>query len=538
MLDDAGPLQRAILSQTLWVAVALPIAGLVAHATLARTPHRARRVGLASTSLAALVTLAHSAQALLGAGGPRVLLEPLAGGARVGGLEIAFVLMFDPLSAVAACLACAVALAATVRLRALPPSQHDWRAWAWTDLALAGALLSFMAGGFASLALGWTFAAAAGACLAGWSDARAGGIDATRRAAGIVALLAAACLLYWGLGGDWEGDDYSRDRQVQLAIVRPGSVADDDVAAFDEPADPGAHGALTLASEPGAVVFLDESRTALARAPFVGAAVPAGAHMLRVRLPEAEDEAVVGPVSFAGGETVALVPLGPTLSFYDLAEQIGVRDRYGEEPIRRALQQRAGFGAGRLLTIVTLLLVGAAIVASLPPRAPAAPRVLVATAGEVTTTLLGPSLLARLAFLLPGTRRPAVAAFAVAALAAVGLAALRLRRPEEPRPPEIPGRRLVELAPVRAGHHLLAFEQWVIDAVGGSARGMTALSGWIASRSDAHLLGAPADAVARRVVRAGRRAGGLLGVPLSRLAWLLLLLAAVAAVALALRSGR
>ena len=83
--------------------------------------------------------------------------------------------------------------------------------------------MSFLADGFVPVALGWALAAAAGAWLAGWNDAGAGVIVATRGAAALAALLVASALLFWGLGGGWDEDGYAPDPLPRFAAAHVGT---------------------------------------------------------------------------------------------------------------------------------------------------------------------------------------------------------------------------------------------------------------------------------------------------------------------------
>jgi len=199
MPDYAGPLQRIVLSRTLWIIVALPLLGCAWHLVrnrrsalravrpedVRRALLSAHRVGVASVALATEATLAHVLALTRSVGAKGALLEHLAGGARVGQFDTGFALWFDPLSAAACTLVCAVALAAVVFVTWRPPRDHGWRTWAWIELSLGGALLTFLADGFVTMAIGWALAAAAQAWLAGWNNPGRRAVTATRSALAI-----------------------------------------------------------------------------------------------------------------------------------------------------------------------------------------------------------------------------------------------------------------------------------------------------------------------------------------------------------------
>src|SRR6516162_9813544 len=105
MPDYAGPLQRLVLSRTLWLILVWPAVGAAWQLIVERRrdADSARRVAIASLSLATAAILAQLPA------GRRALLEPLGAGARIGQLDLSLALWFDPLAAAAAVLACVVA---------------------------------------------------------------------------------------------------------------------------------------------------------------------------------------------------------------------------------------------------------------------------------------------------------------------------------------------------------------------------------------------------------------------------------------------
>src|SRR3984957_10783220 len=234
--------ERLALSPTLWLALAPPLAAFVWQLARGLRASRrggaddpwARRVGVGSVVLASGATLGHALRlaratgvdaigqtispafapafgpcagahrASLHAGlGHAGLLDaglghagPLdAGLGHAGPLDAGLGLRFDSLSGVACGLACAVAIGAAAVLAARPAAERPGRAWAWLELALAAALLSFLADGFVTTLLGWTLAAGAAAWLQGWTDPGRGAVRATRGALAVLALLFGALLL-------------------------------------------------------------------------------------------------------------------------------------------------------------------------------------------------------------------------------------------------------------------------------------------------------------------------------------------------------
>jgi hypothetical protein len=187
--------EPVVLSGTLWLVVAPPVVGFVsllarqlaaARGATGRDPERwSQRVGMGSVVLSSGATLGHALR--IGRAGGEGLSEPL--GAAIAWSGAGSSLIFDTLSATACGLACAVAMAVAVRLARRPVAQRSPRLWMWLQLALGGALLSFLADGFLVTLLGWTAVVASGAWLAGWTDPRSGAARATRGALAVVALL-------------------------------------------------------------------------------------------------------------------------------------------------------------------------------------------------------------------------------------------------------------------------------------------------------------------------------------------------------------
>jgi len=586
MPDYAGMLQRLALSRTLWLVVAWPLAGLLWQLVVARRRigragdadavlrelASARVAGLGCIALAATATLGHALLLARLPAGTRALFEPVSRGARFGDVDAGVVLLLDPRALAACGLACAVTLGAAAVLATRPAPERGWRPWAWLQLALVGALVSFLADGFLTVAIGWALASAAGAWLAGWHDARAGAVVGTRGAAALAAMLFGSALLFWGLGGTWDDDGYTPETHPRVVAADVGAGAGE--------------ATLTMTSLAGAVVYLDDARTSSLRAPFVRAPVAAGTHALRIHPGESADDARLPHVEVAPGEEVALVPLGPTLSFHTMADELALRDRGGSPVVRRVVEAHLGPGGFAVVAgaLLSLLAAAGAMSAWSPPVA--APRVLVAAAAGATTSALGPFLLVRLAFLFPsaqhtgtvvtsvgaatllgvmwnalgytGLRRWLVfAAGAPAGLTCVALglgdviAALGVmvvsgaatalahlvaaRRGEDDEAIDEASRgslddALLARVPARLGDLLASMERWVVGSVASAMVGMARIAAWTVARADDHLVSTPGNIVASRVERAARKVEPWVGVSLSGLAWALLAVGALAAV--------
>ena len=87
-----------------------------------------------------------------------------------------------------------------------------------------------------------------------------------------------------------------------------------------------------MTSVPGATVFVDDARSAAAVTPFVRTQLSAGSHVLRIHSGGLTEDAIVGPFTIALGDAIALVQIGPSLSFREIAAELMVWDGSGNEP--------------------------------------------------------------------------------------------------------------------------------------------------------------------------------------------------------------
>ena len=586
MPDYAAALQRLVLSRTLWLIVAWPVAGLAWQLFVARPRidgarradvvvrelALARVAGIGGVALASTATLGHALLAVRLPPGSRVLYEPVLRGARFGALDAGLDLLVDWRALVASALACATAFAAAIVIAGRPARERGWKQWAWLHLALAGSLLAFIGDGFVAAATGWTFAAVAAAWLAGWHDVAAAMAAAMRGALAVGAMVVAAALLFWGLGGSWDDGGYTPEPLPRFAAARV------------------AHGApeasLTMTSPAGARVFVDEARTTELRAPFARASIAPGAHSIRLHPGDGADDVLLARVEVAAGDEVAIVPLGPTLSFHAMADALALRDRGGRPSLRSALEGHVGPGGVAVVAGALLLLLAAAGLMSVRGPGLAAPRALAGVSAGAGVGALGPFLLLRLDFLFPlaqhtgvvvataggagllsavwqalghgGTRRWLV--FAGAAPAGLVLVALGLggaaralevmvvagggcaaayvalaRRGDDEQAIAVAQRastadpQLVRLAS-RLGELLASMERWVVGAVAAAVGASMRIAAWMVAAADEHLVTTPADVAASGLERAAAAVEPLAGVTLGRAAWALLGLAAAAGI--------
>ena len=339
-----------------------------------------------------------------------------------------------------------------------------------------------------------------------------------------------------------------------------------------------------MTSLAGAAVFLDDARTSLLRAPFVRAPLASGPHALRIHPGDGADEALLPHIEVAPGEEIALIPLGPTLSFHTMSDQLALRDHAGAAVVRRVVEEHLGPGGFAVVAgaLLSLLAAAGAMSAWSPPVA--APRVLVAAAAGGTTSALGPFLLVRLAFLFPSAQHTGTVVTAVGAATLLGvmwnalgytglrrwlvfaagapagltcvalgledvIAALGVmvasglataiaylvaaRRGEDDAAIDEAMRgslddALLARIPARLGELLASMERWVVGSVVSAVAGTARITAWTVARADDHLVSTPANVVASGVERAAHTVESWLGVSLSRVAWALLAMGALA----------
>jgi hypothetical protein len=385
----------------------------------------------------------------------------------------------------------------------------------------------------------------------------------------LAAMLLGAALLFWGLGGTWDEDGYSAEAEPRVAAVHVGASAD---------------AALSMTSLPGSTVFLDDARTTSLRSPFVRAAVPPGKHALRVHSGDGAEDARVVPFELAPGDEVALVPLGPTLSFHTLADEAAVHPGSRRSWVAVAADGHVGPGGIAVVAGALLALLGAAGALSAWSLPSAKPRVLAAMAAGVLATGVGPFLLVRVALLFPFAEKTGIVvvsvgavvllravwsalafdglrrwlAFAAGAPAGLTFIALGLdgvapamgvmiatgsvaallqlavawrgdddTDAADPATPASRRETLLVRVPQRLGVLLVSMERWVVGATAAAIGGLARMAAWIVAMTDEHVVGTPGDAAASGVARAIRRVEPWVGVPLSALVWGALALGAV-----------
>jgi hypothetical protein len=433
MLEAMGPVELVHVSRTLWIVIAIPMAGALWQFAVARHWTRgasglpaasraidsARVAGLVVVSLTAAAFLAHVVQ-LRGSVDPEMLLDAVVATSPVGLIDTSLVLELDRLSASFGAVACLVGLAAAARLASRPSPERGWAAWAWLEFALASTLVSLLADGVWTLAIGWAMTIVAGAWLLASDDARASVAVGGRGALALGALLVGGAVVFSSLGSD------ARPRFEAVRVHSAEASAETESQAQEGGDTPS--GTLTLTSPAGAQVLVDDAGTPSLRAPFVRAWVAAGSRVLRIRTGSGTGEFTLA-VSFAPGDNVTLVALGPTLSFHAMMDELTLRDARGANASRAALA-RGWIGAHKCQAAWAAMLaciVGALLMCRVPTAA-RSPAPLAAFATGVMGPTVSLYLLARMSFLsslAPGAGLLIAAVGGVALATVVVLACVR-----------------------------------------------------------------------------------------------------------------
>ncbi|HEY8089062.1 MAG TPA: hypothetical protein VIF09_14485 [Polyangiaceae bacterium] len=502
MPDPSSAPHGLALCRTLWLVVAWPLAGLawqvlVARPRIARSRDanavlrrlaEARVAGIGCVGLAAVAVAGHVLLVRRVPGGHGTLIEPFVRAVPLGPFDPGAGLLFDTRAMMACGLACIVALSGAVVLAQRSPPDRGWRPWAWLHLALAGALLSFLADGFVTAACGWSLVIGAASWLAGWNEARAGVAVATRGAVALLALVLGGALLFSGLSASPAGPTLSFH-----------AVADD-LALLDGAGAPAVRRALEDQVAPGGVALMAAVLLAL-----LGAAGSLGAASPALGSPRTLSAVAAGATTSAVGPflLVRLAPLLPSVQHAGLmVASVGaaivlgaVWNALGSTGMRRWLTFAAGAPSG--LTFVAL---GSGGVVP-------AMGVLVASGGVT-------------AFVLLVATRAGVDGDAEGA----------------GEPPQEDEGLLVRL-PARLGAMFVSMERWVVGAATAAVGGAVRVVAWTAATVDREAIAVPGNVAATGLSRASGMLVPLFGVSRASLAWSLLAVAALAAFLHALWAG-
>jgi hypothetical protein len=456
----SGSLQRFGVTSWLVVALVGPVCavGWAAWATLRHAWGRAlpgedalappdaeslRRAAIGGQLFAAAILAWQGAALFARPADERFLLQHVARVVRAGFFDVSLDLALDGpslLMGVAACLAGAGLFAG---LDARRPARL-----ALAGLVCTGTLVAVLSAGWPTMVGGLSLAGFAAAALAGSSAAI--GTFALAEAATV----AGAGLLFWCLGGTLGQDGYLPDLDPRVVAAQrapsdaPLGDDDDDAPSVrvdkegkSQPLRPvkkapsalDAKASVSLAGPPGAIVYLDESRTPMAwpasssipaYAPFAGLPVPPGLHTFRVHVGAGLDDHVVQHVTAEPGDEIVLATVGSVSTFREATDMIALRTPQGPR-FHEALAARRVGEWPALLVVFVLLAAGTALRAAHAVSLGAArmPWVFHAAVGAAILLRLAP-----LAGLVASARAVLVVSGAVVAVAAAAWVALAPRR--------------------------------------------------------------------------------------------------------------
>jgi NADH-quinone oxidoreductase subunit L len=389
-----------------WVPLLLiPLLPLLAAAVIAALGARAQRIASRIAAGAAGLAFALALADVIALQSDRALHDVAWRMVRIGSLDVNLAFTMDTLSGVLALIIAGAAAILHVPLerRAADEAARP-RVAAALGLLTGAALTLVLADNLVVMLFGWEGIALGAAALLTALDPRAA--SGTRafvtHRAGDALLLAGAALLFWGAGGQWLADGrYLPDYRARFVAVSENATPDKPRQARDEEEDDdggshasvaelraraGARGYLTFTSHPGARVFLglaDRAQLAstpepFAVSPFLRKEIPVGAHSIII-VPgdgatvsgDGFEVAAIDRVSVEPGEEITLAPLGPTMTFRELRDQLALKDAAGARFLRDELAAKRSLGGLGLVPLACFLLFAGAAArsAALPLRA-------------------------------------------------------------------------------------------------------------------------------------------------------------------------
>jgi NADH-quinone oxidoreductase subunit L len=476
MPDFEGPIQQVDVDHGhyLWLIALLPFLGacvnaiyssgllakaVEAFANLARSDedqrHAPRKIApnsvVRAVALSAMlgafaVTVYHVVQLVSLKPDHRYLLSHVWRMARFGLLDINFDFAMDPLSGLMCCIITGVGSLIHVYASSYMENDPDyWRFFAWLNLFVFSMLLLVLGDNFFVMFFGWE---GVGLCSYGligfwWKDykkATAGMKAFVVNRIGDFGFITGLAMLFWGLGGAWTPEsDYAPDLDQRFVAAAP---AGEEAAASEErEEEPGGpegsshakaehkdaaqkpesgqkpdttgQGYLTMTAYPGALLYLDDSRTEMKEGgkpltpPFVRHQLPGGYHSLRIQPGNGVDDQLVRHVAFGGDKEVIVTLIGPTVTFRQIRDQLAIHEGHdpkGKHTFLEALKDRRT-GSHMLITVACLLLFLGACgkSAQVPlyvwlPDAMAGPTPVSALIHAATMVTAGVYLIARLSF--------------------------------------------------------------------------------------------------------------------------------------------
>lgn len=349
-----GNVQRLELSSTLWLVLLPPLLGAVTAAlvTIRRGDTLKARLPLLSL-LAALGSLAlalwHVTTLLSLPGGGRHLYRHGWQMARIGSLSFDFGLALDPLSAAALLVTTAAGvtlhLALTRRAEVKGAEAHRFTS---LHLGLFSALLFILGDGFVPMLFGLHGLGLSSLMVAGKSKTKSFIVHRL----GEAGLMAGSLVLLWGLGGRWLPDGiYQPDLEPRfVAVTSGGEERGAELSPIEHAGDEASM--LTFATLPGAELHLNHAP--LGSSPLVRAPIEAARHSVRLVPGGTDDEYEVNWFLAKPGAEVAIAPIGPTLVFREIRDQLNLQDDEGRMHFYESLRHKRLFGISLIALVCAL----------------------------------------------------------------------------------------------------------------------------------------------------------------------------------------
>lgn len=412
MLQISGIVQRLEPSATLWVLPFVPLLGFVVFALIGRKRTQdeglLRKLGLALAVALLGVVIWQSVSLYDLPDDGRHLYWHGWQMARAGSVGFDFALALDPLSAAAS-----LVVALLLVLASLKASSA--RQLACFHLGAFSALLLVLGSGFIPMLFGLQGIGLALFWMSGSLPSLATRAFALHQLA-VASLLAGAIVLLWGLGGRWLADGiYQPDLQARFVALPTGESSQTPgiVTSHDDPA------LLTFTASPGALLHLDYAP--FDTSPFVRRAIEPGRHSVRIEGGPTEPWYEVNWFVTEAGTETTIAPIGPSLTFREIRDQLGFFDETTRATLGDALAGKRLFGL-RLVTLACLFfcIPVVALVTQLAAFARHRERL---TGFSIAATVIGTSvvyLLSRLWFLFSLTQASTTIAIGLAAASLLG----------------------------------------------------------------------------------------------------------------------
>ncbi|MCC7537136.1 MAG: NADH-quinone oxidoreductase subunit L [Deltaproteobacteria bacterium] len=445
-----GPIQHITSAPWLWLIPLFPLLGAIINAFFGQRLQKANQanvhfVAIGAMAASFLVAVTHFVM-LVGAEG-RFLYGHVWSMFRIGQLDVDFAFAMDELSGLMTLIITGIGTLIHVYSAGYMSKEPAyWRFFCYLNLFVFSMLLLVLGENFMVMFFGWEGVGLCSYLLIGfwyrdYGKATAGMKAFVVNRVGDWGFVSGLMILFWGLGGAWVAEGYTRDDSPRIAAVTAEAM----------PAQPshgeqgeheGAHAAaaaprtLTVTVYPGADVYVQREEGEpqhIGRSPVVRHALEPGEVTVLVDVPgtigRLETRATIGD------HETALVVLGPTTSFRTLRDQLTLKvDRLandesgaagGTTELRDVLANKKIWGIG-LLTLACLgFFIGATgKSAQIPlytwlPDAMAGPTPVSALIHAATMVTAGVYMVARLSFLFSMSPTAMTVVTAVGAMTAL-----------------------------------------------------------------------------------------------------------------------